>query len=112
MKISELLNEEHRDKYCSDKCCGSDVKAEDCKCPPTCKHCNCNNPNVSETASAGATSAGSIATVTSVAGSRRKVKKTGRYGAPTAPQALNADGTAKNAQDIDANLMGGKTIRR
>lgn len=31
-----------KDKYCSDKCCGSDVKAEDCKCPPTCKHCNCN----------------------------------------------------------------------
>lgn len=31
-----------KDKYCSDKCCGSDVKAEDCTCPPTCKHCNCN----------------------------------------------------------------------
>ena len=31
-----------KDKYCSDKCCGSDVKAEDCKCSPTCKHCNCN----------------------------------------------------------------------
>ena len=33
---------EAKDRYCSDKCCGSDVKAEDCKCPPTCKHCNCN----------------------------------------------------------------------
>jgi len=53
MKINELLAEEQRDKYCSDKCCGSDVKAEDCKCPPTCKHCNCNNPNVSEMTSAG-----------------------------------------------------------
>ena len=61
MKMSDVLNEEQRDKYCSDKCCGSDVKAEDCKCPPTCKHCNCNNPNVSETATAGATSAGGIA---------------------------------------------------
>lgn len=30
------------DKYCSDKCCGSDVKAEDCKCPPDCSHCDCN----------------------------------------------------------------------
>ena len=40
MKISELL--EARDTHCSDKCCGSDVKVEDCKCPPTCKHCNCN----------------------------------------------------------------------
>ena len=53
MKINELLAEEQRDKYCSDKCCGSNVKAEDCKCPPTCKHCNCNNPNVSEMTSAG-----------------------------------------------------------
>ena len=48
MKISELLAEEKRDTHCSDKCCGSDVKAEDCKCPPTCKHCNCNAPDVSE----------------------------------------------------------------
>lgn len=37
-----------RDTHCSDKCCGSDVKAEDCTCPPTCKHCNCNAKNVSE----------------------------------------------------------------
>ena len=51
MKIFELL-EEKRDTHCSDKCCGSDVKAEDCKCPPTCKHCNCNA--VAETTSAGA----------------------------------------------------------
>ena len=33
---------EARDTHCSDKCCGSDVKAEDCTCPPTCNHCNCN----------------------------------------------------------------------
>jgi len=33
---------EGKDTYCSDKCCGSDVKAEDCTCPPTCKYCNCN----------------------------------------------------------------------
>jgi len=33
---------EGKDTHCSDKCCGSDVKAEDCKCPPTCKHCDCN----------------------------------------------------------------------
>lgn len=37
-----------KDTHCSDKCCGSDVKAEDCTCPPTCKHCNCNAKNVSE----------------------------------------------------------------
>ena len=28
--------------HCSDKCCGADVKAEDCKCPPDCPHCDCN----------------------------------------------------------------------
>jgi len=33
---------EAKDTHCTDKCCGSDVKAEDCTCPPTCKHCNCN----------------------------------------------------------------------
>lgn len=34
---------EAKDTHCSDKCCGSDVKAEDCTCPPSCKHCNCNS---------------------------------------------------------------------
>ena len=38
---------EAKDKNCSDKCCGADTLAEDCTCPPTCKHCNCNA--VSET---------------------------------------------------------------
>jgi hypothetical protein len=33
---------EKRDTHCSDKCCGSDVKREDCNCPPDCKGCNCN----------------------------------------------------------------------
>ena len=36
---------EARDTHCSDKCCGSDVKREDCTCPPDCKHCNCNATN-------------------------------------------------------------------
>lgn len=58
MKINEILIEK-RDTHCSDKCCGSNVKAEDCKCPPTCKHCNCNA--VSETATAGGSSAGGVA---------------------------------------------------
>jgi LysM repeat protein len=34
--------EEAKTGYCSDQCCGSDVKAEDCTCSPDCKHCNCN----------------------------------------------------------------------
>ena len=29
--------------YCSDDCCGEDVKAEDCTCPPTCESCDCNS---------------------------------------------------------------------
>ena len=33
---------ESKDTHCSDKCCGSDVKREDCKCPADCPHCNCN----------------------------------------------------------------------
>jgi len=33
---------EKRDTHCSAKCCGADVKAEDCGCPPDCPHCNCN----------------------------------------------------------------------
>lgn len=34
--------------YCSDDCCGEDVKAEDCTCPPSCEHCNCNAVNEGE----------------------------------------------------------------
>ena len=36
------ISESKKDTHCSDKCCGAEVKREDCKCPPTCKHCNCN----------------------------------------------------------------------
>ena len=65
-----------------------------------------------ETSEAGTTVAGSIATIASVPGAKRKVKKSGKYGAPKAPQATNSDGTAKNALDIKANVMGGKAIKR
>lgn len=68
--------------------------------------------SVSEDATAGATSAGSIATVASVPGAKRKVSKKGKHGAPKAPQATNSDGTAKNALDINTNVMGGKAIKR
>jgi hypothetical protein len=64
-----------------------------------------------ETATAGGTSAGSMATVASVPGAKRKVKKD-KNGLPKAPQATNADGTAKNALDMNTNVMGGKTIKR
>jgi len=91
MKISDILVEEKRDTHCSDKCCGSDTLREDCKCPPDCKGCNCNNPNISET-----TSAGAVATVAAPVGGM------------ISRQMKNPDGTAKNALDVDTNLLGGK----
>ena len=54
------------------------------------------------------TSAGSIATVVNPKG---KIKR-GKYGAPQADTPKNPDGTAKNALDIDANVLGGKTVKR
>jgi len=59
-----------------------------------------------ESATAGATASGNIATVSSVPAAYRKIKK-GKNGLPKAPQALKKDGTAKNAIDTDINLMGG-----
>lgn len=42
MESVDSMFQEATDTHCSDKCCGSDVKAEDCTCAPTCEHCNCN----------------------------------------------------------------------
>jgi hypothetical protein len=42
------LGESKKDTHCSDKCCGATLKREDCKCPPDCEHCNCNDPKVEE----------------------------------------------------------------
>ena len=42
------ISESKKDTHCSDKCCGAEVKREDCKCPPDCEHCNCNDPKVAE----------------------------------------------------------------
>jgi hypothetical protein len=64
---------------------------------------------IGETATAGATSAGSVA---SVSNPQSKPAKKGKYGAPEAPQHKNKDGTAKNALDTASNLMGGKPIKR
>jgi hypothetical protein len=40
-EVKDDVNEA-KEGYCSDKCCGSEVKAEDCTCPPDCPHCDCN----------------------------------------------------------------------
>lgn len=65
-----------------------------------------------ETATAGATSSGAIASVANPLTARSKSKKKGKYGAPKAPQLTNSNGTAKNALDVKNNLMGGTTIKR
>ena len=44
-QVLESFLSEANDTHCSDDCCGSDVKAEDCTCSPSCKHCNCNAVN-------------------------------------------------------------------
>lgn len=68
--------------------------------------------DVAESATAGGTSAGSIASVANPVSAHYKPKKKGKYGAPEAPQKKNRDGTAKNALDVDNNIMGGKPIKR
>jgi len=64
-----------------------------------------------ETATAGATSAGSVASVANPTAARSKIKRD-KNGVPVAPQLKNPDGTAKNAITVDKNLMGGKAIKR
>ena len=71
-----------------------------------------------ETATAGATSAGSIATVVSphlAIGNKSRRKKYGRGGNPMPPkakQAKNKDGTAKNALDMKTSIFGGSPLKR
>jgi hypothetical protein len=67
--------------------------------------------DIGETATAGGTSAGSIATVVNPPAARQKTKRD-KNGLPVAPQLKNADGTTKNALDVDNNLMGSDTIKR
>ena len=42
------VTESQRDTHCSDKCCGSEVKREDCECSADCEHCNCNDTSIPE----------------------------------------------------------------
>ena len=63
-----------------------------------------------ESATAGGTSSGNIASVGSVPAVKRKVGK-GKNGLPRARQAKNADGTAKNALDMTTNIFGGPIKR-
>jgi hypothetical protein len=68
-----------------------------------------------ETATAGATSAGNIASVANPHVAIGNVKKYGK-GSPARPpktaQAKNPDGTAKNALDMKTSIFGGGTVKR
>ena len=64
-----------------------------------------------EEATVGGTSAGNIASVANPPSANAKVKKD-QKGVPKAPQRTNPDGTAKNALDVNDNLMGGATVKR
>lgn len=55
--------------------------------------------------------AGDVAVVVNPKAAKAKGKRD-KNGVPVAPQHKNADGTAKNALDVDDNVMGGKTIKR
>ena len=63
-----------------------------------------------ETATAGGTSAGSIAAVANPPSANAKIKR--KNGVPVAPQKKNKDGTAKNALELGNNLMGGAAVKR
>jgi len=76
-------------------CCGNEIK----------------EVKVNETATAGATAAGNIASVANPTAARAKIKKD-KNGIPKANQRTNPDGTAKNALDVNDNLMGGSPARR
>ena len=71
-----------------------------------------------EEATAGATSASSIATVVSphlAIGNKKTRNRYGKGGKPRPPkakQAKNKDGTAKNALDIKGSIFGGKPVKR
>ena len=60
---------------------------------------------ITEAASAGATSSGNFATLATPIQSNQKLK-TDKNGIPVAPQKLNHNGTVKNALDVDDNVMG------
>lgn len=60
---------------------------------------------ITETATAGSTSSGNIASVMPGAYTKPKSKKN-RYGAPKANQFTNPNGTIKNALDIKGNIFG------
>ena len=64
--------------------------------------------DIYESASAGATSSGAVASVANPpARSKRK-----NNGTPEAPQLKNPDGTVKNALDLDNNVLGSRPVKR
>lgn len=56
-----------------------------------------------ESASAGATSAGAVASIANPPASKKKRKKSSMH---------NPDGTIKNALDVDTNVLGSEPVKR
>jgi hypothetical protein len=108
MKMSELL--EGKVEMCPEACCG--VPVTECTCGPNCKHCDCHAKNkIDEDATAGATSAGNIASVANPIAAHAKVKRD-KNGVPKAAQRKKKDGTTVNGLDAPDNVFGGKAVRR
>ena len=106
MLIRELFREEK--ETCSCDCgCGKPI-CESCGKPHAKKDIK---KKIKEFATSGATSSGMGADVVHPPHAYGKIKRD-KNGVPKAKQALNKDGTAKNAQDIKTNVFGGKTVKR
>ena len=123
MLLSELfaVKLEAKVEMCSEACCG--VPVTECSCGPDCKHCDCyeKNKGVEESATAGATAAGNIASVEAphLSPGKARGKKSytgdpwgGKSGTKAPPQPKvkqpkAANGTAKNGLDMKGNIFGG-----
>ena len=106
MLIRELFREEK--ETCSCDCgCGKPI-CESCGKPHAKKDIK---KKIKEFATSGATSTNGGAGVANPIVAYAKIGRD-QNGVPKAKQALNKDGTAKNAQDIKTNVFGGKTVKR
>ena len=66
---------------------------------------------IMETASAGATASGNIATVANPGPAHAEIP-VDKNGIPKAPQKKKPDGTAVNALDVKSNIMGTPLVKR
>ena len=114
MRIRDLIERKVKGELmCPDACCGAPVM--ECSCGPECAHCNCHEiqrlSKTNETATAGATSAGNIATVANPVHAHGQIPRD-KNGIPKKKSKKNADGTVVNALDANDSFFGGKIAKR